>query len=199
MIILGITGGIGSGKTIVTDIFSLMDVPVYIADVESKRITVTSPIIREKLIALLGPELYNGTELNKALLASYIFSDKVKMDKVNAIIHPEVEKDFKEWLVKNKDAKVVIHEAAILFESGFNKLVDKVITVYTPYEERIKRTIKRDNTTREEIIKRINNQMSDEEKKKLSDFVIVNDNKESLIEQVVSILKEIKEINAYNR
>lgn len=191
MIILGITGGIGSGKTTVTNIFSLMNIPVYIADIESKKVTATSPLVREKLIALFGSEMYNGTELNKTLLASHIFTDTEKMDKVNAIIHPEVEADFRRWIEKNRDAKVVIHEAAILFESGFDKLVDKKIIVYTPYEERIKRTMKRDNTTREEVIKRINSQMSDEEKKELSDFVIVNNNKESLIEQVLSILKKL--------
>lgn len=191
MIILGITGGIGSGKTTVTNIFSLMNIPVYIADIESKKVTAISPLVREKLIDLFGTEMYNGTELNKTLLASHIFTDTEKMDKVNAIIHPEVEADFRRWIEKNRDAKVVIHEAAILFESGFDKLVDKKIIVYTPYEERIKRTMKRDNTTREEVIKRINNQMSDEEKKELSDFVIVNNNKESLIEQVLSILKKL--------
>lgn len=192
MIILGITGGIGSGKTTVTNIFSLMKVPVYIADIESKRITASSPIVRKKLIELFGEELYNGTELNKSLLASHIFTDSQKMNTVNAIIHPEVEKDFKQWLIKNKDEKVVIHEAAILFESGFNKLVDKIITVYTPLEERIERTMKRDNSSREEVINRINNQMSDEKKKELSDFVIVNNEKESLIEQVTTILNKLE-------
>lgn len=192
MIILGITGGIGSGKTTVTNIFSLMKVPVYIADIESKRITATSPIVRKKLIELFGEELYNDTELNKSLLASHIFTDSQKMNAVNAIIHPEVEKDFKQWLIKNKDKKVVIHEAAILFESGFNKLVDKIITVYTPLEKRIERTMKRDNSSREDVINRINNQMSDEKKRELSDFVIVNNEKESLIEQVESILNKLE-------
>ncbi len=192
MIILGITGGIGSGKTTVTNIFSLMKVPVYIADIESKRITASSPIVRKKLIELFGEELYNGTELNKSLLASHIFTDSQKMNTVNAIIHPEVEKDFKQWLIKNKNAKVVIHEAAILFESGFNKLVDKIITVYTPLEKRVERTMKRDNSSREEVINRINNQMSDEKKKELSDFVIVNNEKESLIEQVTTILNKLE-------
>lgn len=191
MIILGITGGIGSGKTTVTNIFSLMNIPIYIADIESKRITTSSPLVREKLIALFGAELYNGSELNKPLLASHIFSDKSKMQQVNAIIHPEVEKDFVLWLEKHQGAKIVMHEAAILFESGFDKLVDKTITVYTPYEERIKRTMKRDNITREEVIGRISNQMSDEKKKELSDFIIVNDNKHSLIEQVCTILKQL--------
>lgn len=192
MIILGITGGIGSGKTTVTNIFSLMNIPVYIADIESKRITATSPIVRQKLIHLFGEELYDGETLNKKLLASHIFTDSEKMNKVNAIIHPEVEKDFKEWIDKHKDEKVVIHEAAILFESGFNQLVDKIITVYTPLEERVKRTMKRDNSTRNEVLNRINNQMSDEKKKELSDFVIVNTNDQSLIEQVIKILKKLE-------
>lgn len=196
MIILGITGGIGSGKTTVTSIFSLMNIPIYIADIESKRITATSPVVRKKLISLFGNELYNGKELNKPLLASHIFTDKCKMDQVNAIIHPEVENDFKQWLKVHKNHKVVVHEAAILFESGFNKFVDKTITVYTPYEVRIERTMKRDNSTREEVVRRINNQMTDETKKELSDFVIVNDNKHSLIDQVCNILKQINVYSA---
>lgn len=192
MIILGITGGIGSGKTTVTNIFSVMNIPVYIADIESKRITATSPIVRKKLKELFGKELYDGEVLNKQLLASHIFTDSKKMNKVNAIIHPEVEKDFKAWLVKHRDEKIVIHEAAILFESGFNQLVDKIITVYTPLEERVKRTMKRDKSTREEVLNRINNQMSDEKKKELSDFVIVNTNDQSLIKQAIEILKKLE-------
>lgn len=191
MLTVGITGGIGSGKTTVTSIFSLMEVPVYIADIESKRITDSSPIVKEKLMALFGENLYEGDKLNKALLASYIFSDDVALKKVNAIIHPEVEKDFRHWLDRHKDNKISVLESAILFESGFNHLVDKTIIVYTPLEERIRRTMLRDNSSREEVVKRIEKQMSDEKKKELSDFTIVNDNKHSLIAQVSKILKQL--------
>ena len=191
MIILGITGGIGSGKTTVTNILHLLDIPVYIADIESKRITDTSPTVREKLIKLFGRELYHENKLNKPLLASLIFGNEENLTKVNAIIHPEVRNDFDEWVKKNKDKKVVAIESAIMFESGFYKFVDKKITVYTPLEMRIERAMKRDNTPKDKILSRINSQMPDEEKKELSDFVIVNDNKHSLIGQTISLLDKI--------
>lgn len=194
MIKLGITGGIGSGKSTVSEIFTLCNVPVYIADTESKRLVATSPIIKEKLINIYGEGLFEGGVLNKALLASHIFNDKAKLEQVNAIIHPEVEKDFKEWVINHAHYPLIAHEAAILFESGFNKLVDKIVMVYTPLEIRLERTIKRDNTTREKVLERIQNQMLDEEKAKLSDFVIVNDGAHSLIEQVLDILKQVKDL-----
>lgn len=192
MIKLGITGGIGSGKSTVSEIFTLCGVPVYIADVESKKLVATSPLIKDKLITLLGEDLYKGNILDKALLASHIFNNKEKLDKVNAIIHPQVKKDYERWLDKNKYCKIVAQEAAILFESGFNKLMDKVVMVYTPLELRIQRTMTRDNTSYEKVLERIQNQMPDEEKAKLSDFVIVNDGTSSLIEQVQNVIKQLE-------
>ncbi len=192
MIKLGITGGIGSGKSTVSQIFSISGVPVYIADIESKRLVATSPTIRKRLINLFGEELYSGGVLNKPLLASHIFNDKKKLEIVNAIIHPEVERDFIEWVKKHAQCNIVAHEAAILFESGFNKMMDKVLMVYTPLDIRIERTMLRDNLPKEKVMERIQNQMSDEEKAKLSDFVIVNDNTKSLIEQVTNIIQELK-------
>ena len=189
MIKLGITGGIGSGKSTVSQIFSLSGVPVYIADIESKRLVATSPTIRKKLINLFGEELYSGGVLNKPLLASHIFNDKKKLETVNAIIHPEVERDFIEWVKKHAQCDIVAHEAAILFESGFNRMMDKVLMVYTPLDIRIERTMLRDNLPKEKVMERIQNQMSDEEKSKLSDFVIVNDNTKSLIEQETNIIQ----------
>lgn len=192
MIKLGITGGIGSGKSTVSEIFALCGIPVYIADVESKKLVATSSVICEKLIGLFGKELYEGGMLNKALLASHIFNDKEKLQTVNAIIHPEVEKDFRLWVESHGQYEVVAHEAAILFESGFDALMDKIVMVYTPLEMRIQRTIKRDNTSYEKVLERIQNQMPDEEKAKLSDFVIVNDGTRSLIEQVLHITQQLK-------
>lgn len=192
MIKLGITGGIGSGKSTVSELFTLLGIPVYIADKESKRLTETSVVIKEQLIALFGEELYQDGVLNKALLASYIFNDTEKLEKVNKIIHPVVGNDFNKWVELNKTSKIVAQEAAILFESGFDKLVDKVIVVYTPLEMRIERTMKRDGVSREKVLERIQNQMSDEKKVELSDFVIVNDGTLSLIEQVLDVIKELK-------
>ncbi|MDR2949163.1 MAG: dephospho-CoA kinase [Prevotella sp.] len=192
MIKLGITGGIGSGKSTVSEIFSLCNVPVYIADIESKKLVVSSPVIREKLIQLFGEELYANGVLNKALLASHIFNDKNKLETVNTIIHPEVGNDFNKWIKNHSQYPIVAHEAAILFESGFDKMMDKIVMVYTPLEIRIQRTMLRDNISREKVLERIQNQMPDEEKAKLSDFVIVNDNTISLIEQVTSIIKQLR-------
>ncbi|WP_108822358.1 dephospho-CoA kinase [Dysgonomonas sp. Marseille-P4361] len=194
MIKLGITGGIGSGKSTVSELFTLLDIPVYIADKESKRLTETSVVIKEQLIALFGEDLYQDGILNKALLASYIFSDKEKLEKVNRIIHPVVGNDFNEWIELNKTSEIVAQEAAILFESGFDKLVDKVVVVYTPLEMRISRTMQRDGVSREKVLERIENQMSDEKKVELSDFVIVNDGMLSLIEQVLEIINKLKEL-----
>lgn len=188
MIKLGITGGIGSGKSTVTNIFKILQVPVYIADIESKRLTESSPIIRSKLIELFGDKIYDGDKLNKQLLASHIFNDKEKLDAVNSIIHPEVNKDFCKWVETNKNSPIVVLETAILFESGMDKYTDKVITVYTPFEDRISRTMQRDNLSREKVIERINNQLPDEEKMERSDFVIHNDGSRSLIEQCLNIM-----------
>lgn len=192
MMIVGITGGIGSGKSTVTELFKLFNIPVYIADIESKRLVANSPVIKKELIKLFGEELYPAGILNKKLLAAHIFNDKHKLEAVNAIIHPEVEKDFRYWVLHYSQESIVIHEAAILFESGFNKLMDKVITVYAPIETRIKRVMKRDKSQRDDVLRRIENQMKDEEKVKLSDFIVVNDGRQSLIEQVSYTIQELR-------
>lgn len=195
MIKLGITGGIGSGKTIVSDLLSLHGIPVYIADTESKILTDSSPVIRRKLIDVFGEKIYNNGLLDRKLLASYIFSDKEKLQIVNHIIHPVVYKHFDEWCAIHSHKKIVALESAILFESGFDKVVDKSIMVYTPLEMRVKRVMERDNISEEKVLSRINSQMQDEEKVKLSDFVIVNDNKESLILQVREMLQQLDNMN----
>jgi len=190
MIKFGITGGIGSGKTVVSEVLQLYNIPVYIADTESKILTDNSPVIRKKLIDLFGMEIYDGSRLNKSLLASYIFNDKEKLLEVNNIIHPEVYKDFTQWCTKHINKKIVALESAILFESGFNKVVDKAIMVYSPMEMRINRVIHRDNISREKVLERIKSQMPDEKKAELSDFVIVNDNSKSIILQVREIIEQ---------
>lgn len=197
MIKIGITGGIGSGKSTVSEIFSLFGIPVYIADAESKKLVNTSPTVRKKLTEVFGKDLYRNGTLDKALFASMIFNDKKKLEIANGIIHPEVEKDFLAWISKHKDYPIIAKEAAILFESGFNKFVDAVITVYTPLEQRIQRTVERDAVSREKVLERINSQMPDEEKVKLSDFTIVNDETQSLISQVLNILHKLNYSQLY--
>ena len=188
---IGITGGIGAGKSVVASFLKATGIPVYIADDESKRITSTSPKIREQLVKKFGDELFSESILNRALLASLIFGNKENLSLVNAIIHPEVLSDFDEWAAKFKNKAFVAMESAILFESGFDKNMDMIITVTAPVEERIERILKRNKTTREEILSRISNQLPEEIKCMKSDFVIYNDNNRAIIPQLEKILKQI--------
>ncbi len=188
MIKIGITGGIGSGKTIVSELLRVHDIPVFDADKEAKIINDTSPIVRKKLIDLFGNDLYNGKLLNRKKLASYIFSDEVLLEKVNAIIHPEVARTFIRWVENRKRQPIVAIEAALLIEAKLHHLVDKTITVHAPYETRINRVIKRDGVERSAVLARMQKQLSDNKKMALSDFVIYNEGNRSLIVQVEEML-----------
>lgn len=192
MIKLGITGGIGSGKTTIASLLQLYHIPVYIADEESKRLTDSSPIIRKELITLFGEELYLNEKLNRPLLASLIFGKQENLTKVNAIIHPIVGNHFKEWCkLQKKDICAI--ESAILFESGFDKLVDKTLTVYAPREIRIERALQRDSTqTRDTILRRIESQLSDEIKREKADYVLWNDGEKAILPQMEKILVDLQ-------
>ena len=178
MIKIGITGGIGSGKSVIASLLNLYGIPVYVADTESKILTETSPAIKEKLTALFGDDLYTDKGLNKKLLASHIFTN------------PEVNNHFSAW-TKAQASPICAIESAILFESGFNKVVDKSLMVYAPREIRIERAVSRDNTAREEIIRRIENQLPDETKRDWSDYVIYNDDKQALLPHVEKFLASL--------
>ncbi|MCF6308165.1 MAG: dephospho-CoA kinase [Flavobacteriaceae bacterium] len=173
MKIVGLTGGIGSGKTTVATMFNELNVPVYIADIEAKKLTNTSKVIRKKLTELLGTKTYLETGLNKKFVANKIFNDTDLLQKVNAIIHPEVAQHFNKW-VKKQEGTYCIKEAAILFENEGYKDCDFTILVTAPLEERIHRVLKRDKTTKKDIENRINNQWSDTKKSKLADLIIEN-------------------------
>lgn len=190
MIKIGITGGIGSGKTIIAELLKVMGIPVYIADEESKRLTDSSPVIRKKLIALLGDDIYKEGKPDRSLLASYIFNRPDILKAVNAIIHPEVLLDFLNWSTR-QDGKICAIESAILFESGFDKTVDIKLMVYAPVSLRIERAVQRGTLTREEVERRINNQLPDEIKREMSDKVILNDGTCALIPQVKELLSSI--------
>lgn len=189
--VVGLTGGIGSGKTTVAKAFEALGIPVYIADIEAKKLMVTSKVIKHKLKALFGEEVYVNGDLNKPYIANIIFNDKTYLQKMNAIVHPEVQKHFEAWKLK-QDAPYVIKEVAILFENGGNKQCDLVITVTAPMDLRIQRLLKRDNTTEEKIQAIIKNQWSDEDKVALSDFVVNNINFEETNEQVKKIHQQIE-------
>ena len=190
MIKIGITGGIGSGKSVVASLFQLLGVPVYIADEESKRLTNQSMTIRRQLIAHYGEAIYTAQGLNKPLLAAKIFQDPAQRRIVNGIIHPEVKHHFEAWAAQQETPLCAI-ESAILFESGFDQVVDTHLMVYAPKALRIERATARDAASREAIQQRIESQMADEEKRELADHLIYNDNQQPLIPQVTALIARL--------
>lgn len=195
---IGITGGIGSGKSVISRLLRMMDVPIYDSDTEAKRLMQTDAGIRAELTALIKGELYTGDTLNKALLASYMFEDAQRVAQVNAIVHPRVKSDFRQWTNNiESSAPIVGIESAILLEAGFREEVDVVVLVYAPEDIRIRRAIHRDAASSESIIKRIRNQMSDEAKREQADYVIVNDGKTPLIPQVLTMISSLSKNIAY--
>lgn len=190
MIVVGLTGGIGSGKTTVAKQFELLGIPVYIADEEAKKLMNRSKIIKRKLIALFGNEAYIDNQLNKAFIADIIFKNKEYLQKMNAIIHPRVAKHFNNWLQK-QSAPYVIKEAAILFEHGGYKFCDYIITVTAPKNLRLNRLLKRNNTTKDKIEAIMKNQWTDTQKVKLSQFVISNEDLENTKKQVVKVHNQL--------
>ena len=186
--VIGLTGGIGSGKTTVANYFEEMGIPVYIADDGAKRVMQSKNILAEVKSAFSG-NIFDGEVLNRAKLAQVVFNDKEQLAKLNAIVHPAVKLDFEAWLEKNKNYDYVIYEAAILFESGRYKECDVIITVTAPVEVRIDRVIKRDKTTREQVLSRMKMQWDDEKRISKSNFVINNNNLKNAKEEVVKILK----------
>lgn len=190
---IGITGGIGSGKSVVSRLMEIMGIPVYISDQESKRLTATDTYIREELIKLVGEDVFKDGSLNKPLLASYIFNDDTCREKVNNIIHPRVRADFQEWVCRNNAYEFVAMESAILIESGFKNEVDVLVMVYAPLDLRVERTIKRDFSDKETILKRIRSQMDDEQKKEYADYIVCNDDTTPLIPQLIRLIERLKD------
>lgn len=186
MMIIGLTGGIGSGKTTIAKAFAKLGVPVYIADEEAKKLMNKSKVIKRKLIALFGEEAYKNNELNRPFLANLIFNDKTLLEQMNAIVHPKVARHFEKWVLKQK-APYVIKEVAILFENGGYKACDAVITVVAPIHLRIERLLKRDTTTSDKIKAIMNNQWTDEQRMALSDYIIENITLEDSIHEVQKI------------
>lgn len=191
MITVGITGGIGSGKSVVSELFRLQGIPVFDADSEAKRLNDTSPVIRKELTTLFGKDLYAGGSLNRKQLATLIFADRQKVEAVNAIVHPVLAQHFIGWCSRHQDHPVVMIEAALLFEAGFVRYLNKVITVFAPESIRLARVVQRDYTTREAVEERMKYQMPEEEKVERSDYVIRNDGSQSLILQTATILDEL--------
>lgn len=188
---IGITGGIGSGKSVVSRLLGVMGIPVYDSDSETKRLMASDGVIRKELQALVGEEVYAGGVLNKPLLASYLFANSENARRVNGIIHPRVKEDFRQWVQRHSACPIVGIESAILVEAGFANEVDSIVMVYAPEEVRIARAVRRDASSRELIEKRIRSQMNDEEKRRYADFVIANDDATPLIPQVLELIASL--------
>ena len=171
--IVGLTGGIGSGKTTVAQVFKSLGVPVYNADEQAKALMQSSDVIKQELTHLLGENCYKDGQLNRSFIASKVFSDKLLLEKINAIVHPQVAIDFDQWCSK-QEAPYVIKEVAILFETKSQHLFDFIITVTAPVETRIQRVMDRDQKTKKEVMSIIDNQLPDSEKINQSNFVIKN-------------------------
>ena len=193
--VVGLTGGVGSGKTTVAKLFESLNVPIYIADIEAKHLMNNSKEIKSKLVSLFGEAAYLNDELNKPFIADKIFNNKTYLDQMNAIVHPEVGAHFKRWL-KQQQTPYVIKEVAIIFEHQQQSQYDLIISVIANKDLRLQRVLKRDHSTSEKVLAIMKNQMSDVDKAKLSDFVILNNDKSTLDNQVQkihkSILKHIK-------
>jgi len=187
---LGVTGGIGSGKTTVCKVFSVLGIPVFSADDEAKKIQESDRDLQLKINSFAGRDLFPDGKLDRAGLARLIFSDKELLEKVNSVVHPAVFRSFREWAV-NQNSPYSIMEAAILFESGAFKMMDRIVTVVTPIEERIERLVKSKRLSREQVIERIKNQIDDESRISRSDFVIFNSENEMIIPAILGIHEEM--------
>ena len=184
---IGITGGIGVGKSVVTRIFKVLGIPTYDADKEAKDIMVKNDAVRNSLISTFGSETYlEDGSLNREWLSSRVFSNSEELKKLNAIVHPAVIRDGEDWAAAQTSIYSV-KEAALLFESGSYKSLDFNILVSSPLEVRIERVMERDRVDREEVLRRIGKQMPEKEKEELCDFIIYNDDEHSLIEQVMDL------------
>lgn len=195
---IGLTGGIGSGKSVVSRLLRIMGIPVYDSDTEAKRIIATDHTVHRQLSELIGQDILRNGELNRSLLASYLFAKPNHAEGVNRIVHPRVKEDFIRWASSYEGEKTVVAmEAAILLEAGFKSEVDFVVMVYAPPEARIARAMKRDGLSREQVVARIDSQMCDELKRKQADFVITNDGETPLIPQVLELISLLSQNNHY--
>lgn len=195
MISIAITGGIGSGKSYVSALLEKREIPIYNADNESKRLTVSDMEIKRGLVDLLGEDIYKEGKLNKPMLASYLFASSENASRINAIIHPRVKNDFLRWKNEHEDYEIVGLESAILYESGFDDVVDVVVMVYAPENLRLERAMKRDSATEEQIRMRMAAQMDENDKRDKADFVVINDGTIPLEKQLDNLIECLKKGN----
>lgn len=186
MLKIGLTGGLGSGKTTVAGTFEVLGIPVYYADDASKTLMNEDQKVKAAIKNAFGNEVYPDGKLDRKYLAEIVFNDKKKLATLNSIVHPATLHDAADW-IKKQTAPYLIKEAALLFESGSDKSLDYVIGVQSPLHLRLQRATKRDGITEEEVMNRINNQMDEEKKLALCDFIIVNDEQQMIIPQVLAL------------
>jgi dephospho-CoA kinase len=193
MIKIGLTGGIGSGKTTVSRIFTTLGIPVYYADEKARMLMNTDPTLKAAIVHHFGERSYSGDVLDRKYIASIVFNDKDKLNLLNSITHPATIKDAEEWM-QQQTTPYTIKEAALLFESGASEKLDYIIGVYAPQHIRVARVMKRDNLPVEEVMKRISRQIDEEMKMKLCDFVITNNDEQLVIPQVVELDKKFRSL-----
>jgi len=188
---LGLTGGIGSGKTLVCQIFEKLGVAVYYADTAARLLMNSDAELKKGIVQMFGDQAYDRDGLDRQFVASSVFGDPEKLSRLNSLVHPAVREDFKRWSALQSGAPYVIEEAAILFESGASKEMDQTVLVYTPEALRIKRVMKRDGLNREDVRKRMGHQLSEEEKMKKADHILTNDGTQMLLPQVIELHNKI--------
>ncbi len=193
MLKIGLTGGMGSGKSTVARVFETLGIPVYYADEAARQLMNNDPEVKTAIIKNFGEASYTNGTLNRDWLASVVFNDPAKLALLNSLTHPATIRDAESWIAKQK-APYVIREAALLFESGADKGLDHVIGVSSPMALRIKRLIRRDQRSEEEIMKRITRQMDEEEKLKRCDFIIINDEEQLVLPQVLALDKKFRSL-----
>ena len=194
MLKIGLTGGIGSGKTTIAKVFETLGIPVYFADDKAKYLMNNDALLKASIIQQFGIDAYKNEDLDRKYLASLVFNDKEKLALLNSLIHPITIRDANEWMNQQK-APYVIKEAALLFESGAAEQLEYVIGVYAPQHIRIQRVMKRDNLPVEEIMKRISRQIDEEMKMKLCNFVITNNDHHLVIPQIIELDKKFRELS----
>ena len=195
MIKVALTGGIGSGKSFISNIFAKMGVPVYEADGSAKKLYDYDEALKSELIEQFGCELYKSGKFDAGALARIIFSDRKELSKINSIVHPAVMRDFAAFVERNSDKPYAMMESAIIFDAGLASRFDKTITVSAPYDVRLRRIVER-GCAEDEAKNRMKFQTTDNEREKLSDFVIINDEKLPLMPQILGVDKMLREIGA---
>lgn len=191
---IGLTGGIGSGKSTAAQIFEVLGIPVYYADTEAKRLMNEDAQIKKEIIKIFGEKAYSNSTLDRKYISSIAFSDPAKLQSLNTIVHPAIKKDAENWMQK-QTTPYAIHEAALIFEAKVNERLDYVIGVSSPEELRIKRAMQRDNVSRDEVLKRISRQLAEKIKMSKCDFILFNDEEQLLIPQVVELHQKLTDLS----